>query len=523
MRWIVRSLLGALTLPAAVVAAEVEVGPCRVHGLSATSEPAVRQVLAQVPTDAAPGVCLELLTPLEQALRASGAFAARVFVDPSPAGSRLSLRVIEGTLARDGVSLSRSASQVDDAVLRDLLTTTLQPGGPLRADRYERAILLVNDTPGLAGSSSQLYPAEQVGEARFELTPVDGPAREGEAYLDTFGSRHTGRTRLGATATLNSPWRRGDRFVVAANISSLGSTYLYADAGLPVGNHGTRLGLTLDGLDYRTDEASGLRGRARHVQVSVSHPVIRSRAVNLHVEAQLARDQHVDLTDTTALADRQIGTLALVVRGDASDPAWGGGVNAWRLQAVTGRLNLDGFEPYRDLDAATMQAAGRFTRWQWQVSRTQVLAPRNQLFVELAGQWASKNLDASQSLAFGGPQDFAGYHAGEVVGRSGVRARVQIRHDLGALLGSGRQQLSASLDVGRLRTQAQRVEGGFVVPGLLERRLSMQSLSLAATHRADRWEVQGLLGWPLRNRVPVELLGGEAPGLQAWVQASYRF
>jgi hypothetical protein len=113
---------------------------------------------------------------------------------------------------------------------------------------------------------------------------------------------------------------------------------------------------------------------------------------------------------------------------------------------------------------------------------------------------------------------------GELLGDRGQRLRLALRHGLALPAIGGRQEVSVHDDIGHLVTHAQRVDGGFVVPGVAQQRYTVQSAGLALTQTWHAVQIQGVLGWRVRNLVPDELLEpGSRGGPRGWLQAIYRF
>ena len=464
----------ALVIPLALGAtgadaAAVRVGQCVIDGVTQLSDEAIAAAVSPVIEEGSyPTSCLQAGHVLELKLRKAGAFAARVFIDAAPGDTIVTVRVIEGRLARDGVTLGRSSDRVDDDIILRQTKHTLEPGSTLLADKFERAILLLNVLPGIKGSENTIFPAEDVGEANFEVFPQDGALFEGHLYTDNFGSSFTGEYRVGAAMDINSPFRRGEKFTLGANVTELGTYYLSLDASLLLSDNGLRGGVAASYLDYRTDEADDLRGYAREGSVYLHYPILRSRQTNIYGEARVGRESMKDENDASTVTDRYVDTGHLTLSGDRLDGFGGGGSSKFSLEGVVGYLDLGGFEPFFLEDQATARTNGRFSRLAWNVSRLQHISGPWQGYVEVAGQVASKRLDSSQSISFGGPYDFPGYHAGEILGDEGQRLHADLRYNVPEKLADADWQISAFYNIGSLTTHAKDIVGNVIVPGIEE-------------------------------------------------------
>ncbi|WP_101759698.1 ShlB/FhaC/HecB family hemolysin secretion/activation protein [Oceanicoccus sp. KOV_DT_Chl] len=501
------------------------VGNCMVTGVTQISADAVIQALpgcTSERTDEADAV--QTAAGLERALRNNGAFAAKVYPSWDEPTQRITLTVIEGRLAADGIVLGSSSPRVDDKIIMSQLQNILVPGSTLTARKYERAILLTNDLPGVGGSESVLFPADTVGEAKFELHPAEGKLVDGHAYYDNFGSSYTGRNRFGASLDINSPFHAGEKFSVGANATDEGSVFGYLDGSMPLFVSGLRAGFTVDSLDYKTNEPNNLRGTSDHISAYLTYPFIRSRQLNLQGELRYGRESMEDKTDLSTVTDRVVDASSFKLSGDYADGLWGGGLNTMELDLVFGNLDLSGYAPYELEDAQTAKTEGQFARFSWTLSRLQHLTGNWQSLLEFAGQAASKRLDGSQAIAFGGAHDFPGYYSGEVLGDEGRRLHWDLRYNVPNPWLGGQQQWSVFYGYGWIQTHAKDIVGGLIVPGIDEESYTLQSAGLGFSQIFSTFQVQAAVGWRINNEIPDALLDGSPNDkLHGWIQLVYNF
>ena len=293
----------------------------------------------------------EAADALMQALRGAGLFAAKVYIPPQNiVDGALTFRVIEGNLARDGISPKSSSRRVNDDVILGQLRHTLEPGSVITSGRYERAIYLNNDLPGIKGTKNILLPAEKVGEAAFQVTPEDKPLVTGDLYFDNFGSDYTGRNRGGMTLNFNSPTGHAEMLSAGGNVSNLGTVYGYLDASLLLYPNGLRGGFTLDLLEYKTDQTGNLRGSGTDATIYFHYPVIRSRLKNLYAQIQYTYTVLLDKDDLTTITDRTLNVFGLTLHGEVMDSLFGGGVTTFRIEGVVGNVDLGNYRPFEEYD-----------------------------------------------------------------------------------------------------------------------------------------------------------------------------
>ena len=508
-----------------VDASEVTLGNCTVSGATQLSDETISEFLSPIIENGVfPTSCAQAARALEARLRDAGAFAARVYIEPADGTPNILLRVVEGRLAIDGIKLGRSSARIDDSVVLEQTTRTLVPGSTLTGDKYERAILLLNDLPGVKGSEATVYPAENEDEANFEVHPQDGELVEGHLYSDNFGSAFTGEYRVGAAVDVNSPFRKGEKVTLGANVSDMGTYYLSLDASMPLSDNGLRGGISASVLDYRTDEADDLRGYSREGSAYLHYPIIRSRRTNLYGEVRVGRENMKDEDDTSTVTDRHVDTAHLKISGDRADGALGGGTSQFSLEGMVGYLDLGGYEPYRQEDQESARTNGRFSRLAWSASRLQHISGPWQGYVEVAGQLASKRLDSSQSISFGGPYDFPGYKSGEVMGDEGQRLHVDLRYNGPQKVMNAQWQVSAFYNIGHLTTHAKEFAGNVITPGIDSKSYTLQSTGVGFSLMWPTVKFQGAVGSRINNKIPDNLLDGDTDDdVHGWVQLVYDF
>ncbi|NBV82211.1 MAG: ShlB/FhaC/HecB family hemolysin secretion/activation protein, partial [Actinobacteria bacterium] len=203
-------------------------------------------------------------------------------------------------------------------------------GQPLNANKLDRAILLLDDLPGIAVAGS-LRKGEGENETDVGLKIADEPLANGEISADNTGARSTGVERLTGNLYINSPLRVGDQ--LSANlIHSRGTDYGRLGYSIPVGYDGWRVGVSGSSLHYKlvSEELKRLdaRGASSTVGLEASYPIIRSRLRNLYLGLN-ADNKHFDNEANRATTTRyQIQAFAIGLNGNLFDRLGGGGANA---------------------------------------------------------------------------------------------------------------------------------------------------------------------------------------------------
>ncbi len=460
-----------------------------------------------------------------QAIRNEGAFAAKVYILPQDIiDHTITLNVIEGHLAENGVVLEHSSSRVNSEVIRNQLVHTLKPGSKITSDKFERAIYLTNDLPGIAGTENLLFPAAKVGEAGLEVITRDEALVSGNVSYDNFGDYVTGRNRAAVTVQLNSPTGHAEQITVGGNVTEKGSAFGYIDTNLLLCPTGLSGGVSIDYLNYKTDETNNLSGTGLDASVYLRYPIIRSRLFNLNSELNYTYSNLEDENDLEKVSDRVLQIVSLKISGDMSDHLLGGGVTTFQVEGFAGDVNLDGYLPFKTDDALHANTQGSFTRITYSLTRLQHLVGNLQAYVAVNGQFASKHMDSHQSISFGGPFEFPGYHSGEIFGDEGWMFHGDLRYTIDTPPWGGELQVSLFYDYGELTTHTVEIVGGFPVAGAADTSYTLQSAGLGLSQSWENITLKGVLGWQINNDIPDSLLDDDGDSsLQGWIQLVYHF
>ena len=303
-----------------------------------------------------------------------------------------------------------------------------QAGQALKADALDRAMLLLDDLPGVAVSGN-LAPGSGEAETDLVLQLTDEPLLSGEAGLDNTGSRSTGGRRLTANAFLNSPLKIGDQ--LAANlVHTEGSDYVRLAYSLPVGHDGLRFGINTSRLNYKviTSEfaAANINGNSSSSGLDAQYPLVRSRTHNLYLSASFDDKAFGNKANSATTTQYSVRNVTLGLMGNQFDKWGGGGANLASLTLAAGLVDLDG-SPNKAADAATTQTHGSFSKLRYALSRQQALITDLSLYALLTGQFANKNLDSSEKFFLGGANGLRAYPSNEGGGSEGTMLNVELR------------------------------------------------------------------------------------------------
>jgi hemolysin activation/secretion protein len=367
-------------------------------------------------------------------------------------GGTVVIQVVEATLG--AVRVEGEAHRVSAARLENVILAAQPQGTPLNVRKLDRGLLLVNDLPGVL-ATGRLGVGRNHSESDLVLTLEDGPAANGSVSVDDAGARFTGAERLIAAASLNSPFRIGDR-ADGLLLHSEGSDYQRLAYSLALGSRGIRVGVNASHLTYGivTSDFAALdaHGTSYTTGLEASYPLLRARLKNIYV-AVSADDKHFDNSSAGFTATKysaQSATLGLY--GNLFDAWRRGGVTNASLSLVQGRIDLSG-SPNEAFDALTTRTAGSFQKLRYSVSRLQALTERVSLYASFSGQTANKNLDSSEKLYLGGSTGVRAYPQDEAGGAEGMlmtletRVRLPTNFNLTGFFDAGRVRVNKINDI----------------------------------------------------------------------------
>lgn len=382
--------------------------------------------------------------------RSAGYFVARAYLPAQEVrDGQVTISVVEGTY---GKVEPRNQSRLAPSVARGLMGE-VAAGEPVRSAPLESSLLLLSDLPGVAVKST-LAPGVAVGTSDLFVDIVPGAAFSGSIDADNQGNRYTGRERLGAILNLNNPAGLGD--VASLRLLTAGDGLKYARASYQVQAGRGKLGLAYAHLDYRLGkEFASLRahGTAKVASVFGSYPLLRSRNASHYLQWSFDDKRFDDRVDSTGVqTDKKSRLLTLNLNGDQRGLLGSESLSTYQLSLGLGRFDPQS-APLRAADAASARTEGSFSKLGFSLGHLQAVAPNTYLSVALGGQFASKNLDASEKMALGGSSAVRAYPEGETQADEAYVLSIEARHNLGPLAAAvpGQLQLVGFVDTGTAR------------------------------------------------------------------------
>ena len=334
----------------------------------------------------------------------------------------VTIQIVEAVFG--GLRFEGNATRVSQKQIKSLVETAQPPGTAMNSAALDRALLLIDDLPGITTIGRQSEGQNQA-ETDLTLTITDSNKMTGDVGADNTGSRSTGVSRVTTNLTFNSPAGRGDQ--ASSNlIHTEGSDYIRAAYSLPVGNDGWRVGLNTSYLSYEVLSLGQTYGNSTTTGLEARYPLVRSRLRNVYLQTTYDAKTFENFSAGVVATQYNTQALSFSLNGNLFDNWRGGGDNNASLTLVSGLVDLAG-SPNEAADAATTQTAGSFHKWRYTLSRQQVVTESTSVYAALSGQIASKNLDSSEKFNLGGESGVRAYPSGEGGGSEGQMLNVEVR------------------------------------------------------------------------------------------------
>lgn len=420
----------------------------------------------------------------------------------------VTINVLEGRVAERRL---RNGSRIPDARVGAYLDGA-RGGEVIRSAQIDRGLLLLNDTPGVAGARATLQPGASVGTADLIVDVVAGRPYAANAGVDNYGNRYTGEVRVSGGVALNSPLHRGDQLNLDLLSSGRGLTFGRLAYRIPVGADGLRVGAAAYATRYKLGhefKSLDADGMATSLSAFALYPFIRSAGANLTGALTLEQKDLKDVVGATSTETRKrVRPVTVGLIGTRQDGFAGGGVSSFDLTVVAGDLDIRSRDA-RAIDALSARTQGGYARITLDVGRYQRLTSRDILVVTASGQRASRNLDSSEKFTIAGLDAVRAYPLGEGIGDEGALATVEWRHDLSSNL-----QAAAFYDVGHIRFSHDPFAAG-------DNRRTLSGAGVGLYARLANVQLKAAAAWRIQGGRPTSVSQDRQPTL--WIAASTAF
>jgi hemolysin activation/secretion protein len=366
--------------------------------------------------------------------RAQGYFVARAYIPAQQVTSgNIKIRVVEGNY---GEFHLKNKSLVRDSTVQGMLDD-VKGADIVSLDTLERAMLIINDTPGVRVTRADVMPGTKVGTSDFAVDTVATPRYAGYLMLDNYGSVYTGETRTMFNVDVNSISGRGDRLSVSGLVADHnGLQNGRAGYLVPLAANGLRGELAYSHTRYALGNSYAsldAKGTAKGVNATVTYPVRRIRAQTIEASIDLGYkdlEDRIQSTNTTTPKTSTAATAGISIK-DEGEFLGRDGLTQASLMVSAVRLNINEATALAN-DAAGANTQGSNSKFVASLSRMTLLPASFSLTTALKYQQSlsHKNLDGSERMAVSGSNGVMAYPSGELIGTTATFVRLELGHPL---------------------------------------------------------------------------------------------
>ncbi|UUC53328.1 ShlB/FhaC/HecB family hemolysin secretion/activation protein [Pseudomonas citronellolis] len=474
----------------------------------------------------------QLVDSLTRYLRGRGYVLARAYLPRQDlTEGNLEIALIKGRLESGAARIQVGGNtRSSPRRLADMAGAALPEGKVLQAEDLERALLLINDQPGISAHAALERGAEP-GSSRLLIDARQGPLVSGAVSLDNYGNRSTGIARANAQLSLNDPLAIGDQLNLGVS-KTTGSDIFGAGYSLPLNASGLRLQLGTSYLRYDVDQDKyrvlDLRGTASTGSIGLSYPLLRSRLQNLYLSGTYEHKNLKDRALGANLRDRSLDNFTFALNGNRFDSFAGGGVSDAGVALTLGKLDLSGNRDDAFADSRSARSDGHFEKLDLRLSRLQSLGAGSDwnLYAGMSAQWSDQNLDSAEKFLLGGPAGVRAYPVGEAAGDEGWLGTLELRRNLPIGLPNAKLEGLGFFDSGRVWLH-QDTWPGSTVTATGRNRYDLNALGLGANLWVGQWSLHAAVARTLGDNLGRSLSGQDADGRasdwRGWIQASLAF
>ena len=436
----------------------------------------------------------------------------------------LRILVTEAKMGKVTVETPQGPTRFSKERAAEYITYANPAGEPLNMNALDRAIIILNETPGVM-VAHQLTPGDKDGETNVNVQLTQPDLVNGRAELNNYGSRTTGANQGVFALNLNGPLGIGDSASING-IASQGSQYIQGAVSLPGSPDGLRLGVSGTYLQYKNVSNyayNGGEGDAWTTGVSAAYPLIRSPGANMNtsVNYDIKSYNNKNFNTDTVVSAYNINNLSAGLSGNFIDGLGYGAINNGAVTVVLGHLDL-----------ITPPTSGGYSVTPANFAKMTVSGSRNQqlvedgattLYVSASGQFSSVNLNSAEQFYLGGPYGVRAYPVAQSGGAQGGLFTMELRHQL-----QNKITLSSFFDAGVVQ-QYKNTYAGWQGLTNANDTYSLMGAGFGVKWDYEGWNLGAMVAWkiginPLYSSTgqPVNT-DGTTTQPRGWATASYSF
>ena len=366
--------------------------------------------------------------------REQGYFVARAYIPKqSMREGILEIAIIEGNY---GAFHLKNSSLVKDesiqAMLDDVKDETI-----VSVDTLERAMLIINNTPGAKVTAADVKPAQTVGASDFDMTVEASEPYNAYIVGDNYGSKYTGRYRMNVGLSANSPLGYGDKLGMNGLLSTTSDLKNgKLSYNFPLAANGLRGEVSAAKTTYSLAEdyqALDALGNATTLEASLIYPIMKTRLetldISLSYDHKNMKDE-VRSTDTVTKKESDAANLTLAYTKSCLLFGLNSTTNA-SMTLTHGNLSFKDAAALA-IDQAGAQTDGDYSKISGTVEKFIQFNPEYALTASLRFQKAlgSKNLDGSEDFSLGGAYGVRAFPDSEHSAENGYLLGIELFYTL---------------------------------------------------------------------------------------------
>ena len=373
---------------------------------------------------------------LEQKYKNDGYFLVRVLIPPQEVDDGVfKIKVIEGYI--NNVFVEGGTPYSREKILA--IIKKLQNKKPIDLKSLERALLLLNDLPGISGNGV-LRQGSEVGSSELLVTINPPPPTSYVLTLNNGASKTMGQYSTNINATFNNPdypsalsfgfssaLKNDDDQLFNPILKAFNTTY-----STSLGDDG--LIFSLGGIyaiakPQGSLKSLGVLSKSYSLAPRLRYPMKRSRAESYYIEGGLnvARSETFLLDSSTTKDKLTVFDLVFSVTNDI----WFGGNTQLNFTIAQGLDLFDSRSDSINLPGPSIaNFKQKFLKYKFSGSHTLPIKKINsKLKINAQAQWTNDKLLAGEQITFGGPAIGRGYDAGSIAGERGFGLSFELSKD----------------------------------------------------------------------------------------------
>jgi len=366
--------------------------------------------------------------------REKGYFVARAYIPKqSMKEGIVEIAVIEGNY---GALKLQNSSLVNDSILQGMLDD-IKDENVVSTNTLERAMLIINDTPGAKVTRADVKPGTELGTSDFLIQASETKPYNAYIVGDNYGSRYTGEYRTSIGVSANSPFGWGDKIGLNGLLSTktdLKNGKFYYN--FPLMSNGLRGEVSAAKTTYSLAEeydALDALGNATTLEASLIYPLIRTQAETLNLTLSYDnRHMKDEIRSTDTITKKESNALNLGANYTEMSSLFGlpSGTNA-SLIFTFGNLSFDNADAL-SIDQSGAKTDGGYSKVVATLEKSLAFNETYSMTGSLRFQKAlgGKNLDGSEDFSLGGAYGVRAFPDGELSAENGYIAGLEFFYAL---------------------------------------------------------------------------------------------